>query len=118
MHEDRALTGARGERLVAAHLEAQGFALIARNARIGRLEIDLIAARDGLFVFCEVRTRKDDRFMDPIASIGPQKTRNIRRAAVAWLQANEVFAREIRFDAASVLLDRDPPKLTYYADAF
>lgn len=113
---DRSLVGARGERLVAEYLEGLGYEIVARNARIGRLELDLIATRGELFVFCEVRTRTSDQFMDPIASIGRAKTQNIRRAAVGWLQANELFAHSLRFDAASVVLE--PPRLTYYESAF
>jgi putative endonuclease len=91
---------------------------LARNARVGRLELDLIARRDRLVVFCEVRTRSSDAFMDPIASIDRLKVQRIRSAAVAWLRQNSIQAHELRFDAASVVLGPGEPKLTYYEAAF
>lgn len=114
----RASVGARGEALVAEHLSNLGFAIVARNARVGRLEIDLIARRGDLFVFCEVRTRSHDRMMDPIATLDRNKAQRIRRAAVGWLSAQGVYAREMRFDAASVVLDDAEPRLTYFEHAF
>jgi putative endonuclease len=113
---NRKHVGARGEDLVAEYLEKAGYSVVARNARVGRLELDLVATRADLFVFCEVRTRSNDRFMDPAASIVRAKALNIRRAALGWLNANALFARELRFDAAAVVLE--PPRLTYYEGAF
>ncbi len=113
----RSLIGARGEALVAEHLEGLGYTIVARNARVGRLEIDLIASRANLLVFCEVRTRSNDRMMDPIASLDRAKAQRIRRAAAAWLQEHPSRG-EIRFDAASVLLGEGESALTYYEHAF
>jgi putative endonuclease len=115
----RQQTGVRGEDLVAAHLERQGFEIVARNARVGRLELDVIAHRDGMLVFCEVRTRSRDSFLDPILTIDREKVRRLRTAAALWLRANQVFAEQLRFDAASVVLGSvGEPKLEYYESAF
>ncbi len=103
--------------MVAAQLRAQGFAILARNARVGRLEIDLIARRDRLLVFCEVRSRATSAFVDPILTIDGTKVRNIRTAARAWLAVRRLRYDEVRFDAASVVLDPDPV-ITYYEAAF
>ena len=70
--------------MVAARLRAQGFAILARNARVGRLEIDLIARRGALLVFCEVRSRATGEFVDPILTINHAKIRRIRNAARIW----------------------------------
>src|SRR5688500_16961816 len=97
-------TGIRGEELVATYLERQGFEVVARNARVGRLELDVIARRGSLLVFCEVRSRTSSAFIDPILTIDRTKVRNLRKAAVLWLRANGVYAEELRFDAASVVM--------------
>jgi putative endonuclease len=113
------VTGSLGEDLVAAHLERKGFEIVARNAKVGRLELDVIARRGGLLVFCEVRTRRVDSFVDPIATIDRQKVQRIRSAAVLWLRGQDVYAQELRFDAASVVLDAPgEPKIDYYEAAF
>lgn len=115
---DRAEVGARGEALVADHLVALGYTIVARNVRVGRLEIDLIAHLDDLVVFCEVRTRSHDRLMDPLATLDRSKAQRIRRAAAAWLSEQHVRAQQLRFDAASVVLGEGEPRLTYYEQAF
>jgi putative endonuclease len=107
-----------GETLVAQHLEGLGFEILARNARTGRLEIDLIARRDQLVVFCEVRSRRSDSIVGPFETIDRLKIARLRRAASQWLAANPQPRAEIRFDAASVVFDRTPPRLEYFEFAF
>jgi putative endonuclease len=112
------LLGTTGETLVCNHLEQQGFVIVERNARIGRLEIDVIARRGSLLVFCEVRTRSSDAFVDPIDTIDRAKQLRIRRAAEVWLLRRRLEPGEIRFDAASVLCAGARRELNYYEDAF
>lgn len=114
----RAALGARGEALVAAHLEQQGFAIVARNVRVGRLELDLVARRGQLLVVCEVRTRSSSAFVDPIVTIDHKKVERIRRAARTWIFGQRVPHQEIRFDAASVVLSDAGQDLQYYEAAF
>lgn len=114
----RRQTGQRGEGLVALHLEQQGFQILARNARLGRLEIDLIAKRDGLVAFCEVRSRQSDAFLHPAASLTREKVARVRQAAALWLRQNPQSALQLRFDAAAVIFDRDPPRIEYFESAF
>ncbi len=117
---ERAVVGARGESLVADHLTALGYTIVARNVRMGRLEIDIIASKGDLVAFCEVRTRSHDRMMDPLATLDRNKAMRVRRAAAAWLAAGKVRAAQLRFDAASVVLgDADAePRVSYYEHAF
>ncbi len=112
------VSGDRGEGLVATHLELQGFVILERNARVGRLEIDLVARRGDLLVFCEVRSRQHSSFLNPIETIDRAKIARIRRAAAQWLTTHLQRAPQIRFDAASVGFASDPPRLEYYEAAF
>ena len=114
----RAALGREGEQLVARHLERGGFAIVGCNVRVGRLELDVVARRGSLLVFCEVRTRASRDFVDPIDTIDGPKQERIRRAALAWLEAAGGEALEVRFDAASVVINPDEQTLTYYESAF
>jgi putative endonuclease len=116
--DGRAALGARGEALVAAHLEQQGYVIVARNVQVGRLELDLIARRGPLLVVCEVRTRSSRDFLDPILTIDHKKVERVRRAARAWIFGQQVPHREIRFDAASVVLNDTASEIAYYEAAF
>jgi len=110
--------GAHGEELVAERLRDQGFELLARNARSGRLELDLVAARGDLVVFCEVRTLRSNALYEPAESVGRAKIARVRRAAAQWLAAQRLQFREIRFDVASVVLGGPEPVITYFEAAF
>ncbi len=117
-NDARAALGQRAEALVAEHLERQGFAIVARNVRVGRLELDIVARKHQLMVFCEVRARSHDRFMAPAQSIDPGKVARVRRAAAQWLRETKPATSEVRFDAAAVVFDQPEPRLTYYEGAF
>jgi putative endonuclease len=114
----RPALGHRAEQLTAEFLQRGGFELLARNAREGHLEIDLIARRGSLVVFCEVRSRSSDRFIAPAHTITPVKVQRIRQAAALWLRRAKVGRVEVRFDAACVVFDTPEGRLTYYEGAF
>jgi putative endonuclease len=114
----RADLGRRAEDLVAEHLKLKGFTIVARNQRVGHLEIDIIAQKRLLIVFCEVRARSDDKWMTPAQSIDNKKIERLRRAATGWLISTQQNAREIRFDVASVVYDVPQGRVDYFEDAF
>lgn len=108
--------GTIGEERVCAHLRGSGYQIVARNARVGRAEIDIIAERGRVLAFCEVRTRRRSSFIDPLATIDGRKQRRIRDAGLEWAMARGLTARTLRFDAASVTLEDE--RLVYVEDAF
>jgi putative endonuclease len=114
----RSELGRRAEDLAAAHLERNGFTLLGRNVRHGRLELDLIARRGTLVVFCEVRSRSDDRFISPAHTITPAKQERLRSAARGWLRAEALRGVAVRFDVACIVFDGASPRLEYYERAF
>ncbi|MFW6067088.1 MAG: YraN family protein [Myxococcota bacterium] len=118
--DDRQSLGRRGESVAAAKLEREGFEIVARNARVGRLELDLIARRGGLVVICEVRSLRSDRLYAPALSVGPKKQARIRQAAARWLAENPMGPVQVRFDVASVVFDGPggEPRVDYYERAF
>lgn len=113
----RTTLGARAESIVAGKLEAEGFAILGRNVRVGRDEIDIVAKRGGLLVFCEVRSRSGMPTFSPAETITHAKRMKVRRAAAAWLRANG-GASEIRLDAAAVSFPPGgKPVIDYFEDA-
>lgn len=110
--------GRRAEQLAAQYLERAGFELLARNARQGHLEIDLVARRGSLVVFCEVRSRSSDRFISPAHTITAVKVQRLRQAAALWLRQVKLERVDVRFDAACIVFDTPEGRLTYYEGAF
>ncbi len=94
--------GPAAEELAARHLAARGLAIVARNWRSRRGEIDLIVRDGATLVFVEVRLRRNARFGGAAASITPAKQARLVAAAEAYL-ATLASVPPCRFDA--VLLD-------------
>lgn len=116
--DPRAQLGKQAEDLACTHLKAQGFEIVARNVRVGRLELDVIGRRGRLLVFCEVRARSSDRVMTPAQSIDGRKVARVRQAAAQWLRGAGQGSVQIRFDVASVLFDVSGGRLNYLEGAF
>ena len=77
--------------------------MVARNWRSRQGEIDLIARRAGLLVFCEVKTRSSAAFGEPFEAVTRTKQMRLRRLAAEWLRGRTGGGRyELRFDVASV----------------
>ena len=109
--------GELGERVAARWLERQGYTVLARRWRSGHRDIDVIAERDGIVAFVEVKTRAALEFGDPVEAVHAQKQRSLVRSAREWMARHERAVREaggasalasgereFRFDVIGVLL--------------
>ena len=102
----RTALGRRAELAVTDYLVARGFRVLARNMRVGSLEIDVVARRGPLVVAVEVRTRSEHSFERPLESIGPAKQRRMLAAAERlWCDhlSSAADVDFLRIDVASVV---------------
>jgi putative endonuclease len=100
--------GASGERIAGEYLKLVGYKILETNLRLGHLEIDLIAEKNGCLVFVEVKTRRSDSFGDALESVSHSKLVNMRRAARMYISGapRRVRYAEYRFDLVAIDLDR------------
>ncbi|MFA6167521.1 MAG: YraN family protein [Gemmatimonadaceae bacterium] len=99
--------GELGERVAARWLERQGYTVLARRWRSGHRDIDVIAERDGIVAFVEVKTRAALEFGDPVQAVHAQKQRSLVRSAREWMARHDgakPAKPEYRFDVIGVLL--------------
>jgi putative endonuclease len=98
--------GGYGERIAARVLVEAGMTLLDRNWRCADGELDIVARdRDGTIVFCEVKTRRSNRFGIPAEAVGYAKVRRLRRLAASWLarhRGDSAAGQQVRFDVVSV----------------
>lgn len=94
--------GSWGERIAAEYLERCGWRIIDRNFRVGRKEVDLIARREGVLAFVEVKTRRSLNFGHPLSAVAARKRHTIRQVAEGWVARFGERDLEYRFDAVSV----------------
>lgn len=81
-------TGDAAESLVAARLADRGWTVLARNVRVGRFELDLVAIDPGppaALVVVEVRWRADRGFGLPEETVDHRKRMRVRAAAYGLL---------------------------------
>jgi putative endonuclease len=110
--------GRRGERLAAAHLEARGCRVIARNWRAGRLEVDLVVREGEVIAFVEVKTRRPGP-QHPSEAVDRRKRAHLVRAAGRWIATRPEPAGEYRFDVVTVVVDgRGRARVRHQRDAF
>jgi putative endonuclease len=114
----RSELGRAGEERAARHLSRLGFKVIERNHRRREGEIDLIARRGRLIVFCEVKTRTSDRWGLPSEAVHPVKQMRLRRLAAGWLSERRPGRVDVRFDVISAIARNGDIELTHIPDAF
>ena len=77
--------GDTAEAYVVKWLISEGYKIIDTNWRTKYCEIDVIAKKDGIVLFIEVRYRKQQIWGSGVESITPKKLRQMQFAADAWM---------------------------------
>jgi putative endonuclease len=110
--------GVMGENLAAAWLQENGFVLLHRNWRQARYEIDIIATKDQVLHFIEVKTRTSARFGNPENQVNKKKLRHMIDAGVEFIYKNKGW-KKIRFDILAIKLYTGPaPEFFFIEDVY
>ncbi len=107
--------GRRGEDAAAAALRRAGLVIVERRFRNRLGEIDLIARRDDLVMFVEVKTRRGSGF-GVAEAVTPSKRRRMARVALGYLTLRRWHQRPCRFDVVEVTEQPDGTLSTRHID--
>jgi putative endonuclease len=110
--------GRRAETLAADYLRSQGWRILDRNWRFHHKELDLVAERDGVIAFVEVKARGVDGWGHPLEAITAAKRRELARAARGWIARHGRRGLAYRFDAVVVIADRNRTTVDHFEDAW
>ncbi|MFN8344685.1 MAG: YraN family protein [Spirosomataceae bacterium] len=110
-------TGKLGEDKAIAHLEEKGYEILARNHRFRHAEIDIIAKRNKILTFVEVKTRTNVSYGMPEEFVDATKRRLIMKAAEEYIFAQD-WHGDIRFDVVSVVINQHTVRIRHIEDAF
>jgi putative endonuclease len=103
------------ERRAAWWYRLHGYRVLATNVWLAGAELDVVARRGRVVVFCEVKSKNGTGYGDPLEMVGPIKMRRVRRAAEAWLTTHpELRGLDVRYD---VIADR-AGRLEHVPNAF
>lgn len=100
-----------GEELTSRYLEKNGYKILDRNYLKSFGEIDIIAIKDDIISFVEVKTRKNDKFKRASLDVGFLKQERIKKAAQAYIMENDLDSFLISFDVCEVYLEE---KIIHY----
>jgi putative endonuclease len=96
--------GDYGERLATRHLIGQGLAILDRNWRCVRGELDIVAREAHELVICEVKTRSGEGFGAPFEAVTWRKLRRLRQLGGLWRDDHPAEAGgPLRIDVVSIL---------------
>lgn len=100
--------GTKGEDLAAHYLQSEGWNILARNFRVGRMgELDIVA-KDGEYIsFVEVKTRSSTLYGTPGEAVSFSKQATIRRLAQAYIERHKLYDSPVRFDVIELHMDRN-----------
>jgi putative endonuclease len=94
--------GRWGEDTAVGYLETNGYVILARNVHTSHGEIDIVASKDQLLVFVEVKTRSSHTFAFPEASVTPRKQAHMLSAAETYLNDHPEGGDTWQFDVIAI----------------
>lgn len=97
-------TGEAGEEFARKWLTEKGYVIREINWRWGRAEIDIIAEKEGILIFAEVRSRKSYAFGYPEETVSEQKKKRYSSAANAYIEQSG-HQGEIRYDIIALKIE-------------
>ncbi|MET1254021.1 YraN family protein [Aliikangiella maris] len=101
--DDKRTLGFSLEVYAKTQIESVGYQIVATNYACKLGEIDIIAKKNNVLVFIEVRYRKNSRFGGALASITPQKQKRLILTASHYLQQKKLTNKiACRFDVFAI----------------
>ena len=98
-------TGMLGEELAEIMLLEKGYTILARNFRCRYGEIDIIAAKNGVLAFVEVKTRLFGSCGRGSESVTAAKRQKIRRCALCYISMCQRRFEAIDFQVVDINAD-------------
>jgi len=94
-----------GERVAAAHLEAKGYRILATGFRVREGEIDLVAEKDGVVAFVEVKTRRGDALGTAVEGVDRRKAARLLVLGDAFAEGRPGLPAGRRIDIVAIDLE-------------
>lgn len=102
--------GKFGEELARKHLISKNFKIITSNFKTKFGEIDIVASKDKVLAFVEVKLKIGEDFGTPEEMINSFKLSQVQNTAVSFLQNNPQIDKahsSYRIDAVCIVLDQN-----------
>ncbi len=119
MSHKRINLGKHGEEQAVRFLRDKGYTIAERNFRTRCGEIDIIAKKQGILIFVEVKTRKSNFLESPFAAVTQKKQHQISKVAQEYLSRKNLFQMDAQFDVISITIEENnTPQIEHLENAF
>lgn len=108
--------GAFAEDRAAEYLRKQGYTILERNLKFNKIEIDIVAQKDQVIVFVEVKARSGE-YQNPVDAVDKKKRARITAGADIYLRSLDQLY-QYRFDIITLKGNQQDYTLEHYEDAF
>jgi putative endonuclease len=110
--------GKLGEQLAEDFLINKGYTILHRNWRYSHFEIDIVALKNDLPHFVEVKTRSSKQFGEPEESVNKKKIRSLLQAADEFLFRNPQY-KNFQLDILSINIHpQEEPQYFFIEDVY
>ena len=109
--------GREGEDIACKHLAENDYILLERNWQYSKYEVDIIAKKNDLLIFVEVKYRTGTYFGEPELFVTVKQKRNLIRAANFYLDRFDL-QNEVRFDIIAIVKSQGKVNVNHIEDAF
>ena len=110
-------TGKWGEQLACEYLMREGYRIVERDWKCGQRDLDIVAIENDVYVFVEVKTRRNERLANADEAVTTQKIRSVSIDANAYVKGHRID-RVLRFDIITVVGTPDKYEIRHIKDAF
>jgi putative endonuclease len=111
-------TGKLGEALALDFFVNKAYTILEKNWRYAHWEVDIIASKNDILHFIEIKTRRTKNYGLPEQQVGAKKMEHLVNAAEAYLHAHPKWKR-IQFDILAIsILKNEPVSFFFIEDIF
>jgi putative endonuclease len=109
--------GKKGEQLAVDFLIENNYAIIERNYRFDKAEVDIMAKKGDVLAIVEVKTRSTADFGNPQDFVKPKQIKNLVKAVNEYVDSNQLDL-EVRFDIIAIVKQRNRYDIEHLENAF
>ncbi|HVK96756.1 MAG TPA: YraN family protein [Flavisolibacter sp.] len=110
--------GKKGEQLAVDYLVQHGYTILHRNWRHSHYEIDIIALKENLLHFVEVKLRSSNQFGNPEESVSKRKTKFLLQAIEQYLYLHK-DVKNFHLDILSISMnEKSEPEYFFIEDVY
>ena len=107
MADDKIKVGKFGEDYTTAFLKKSGYTIVSRNFHSKYGEIDIIASKNNIIAFVEVKTRSEGSLFSPREAVDCFKQNRCIKTAQFFMLSNNTESFQPRFDVSEIIVKKD-----------